>query len=221
MVRRVLTGEPGSQHDNGFTTLTDDDARQRLLASVPTALAEDGWPGLDRHRLCALAGLPPDAFAEHFRSEQDCFLSAYRYHGQRLYEAARLSEQLAPGPDLVRATFTALLGFLASEPAVAELIVVRVLSSGEHGLTERRRVAHTLAALIAARTGPGPGSRTTAWALRRSASGAVAQLLYMWVAAGRASDLEMLVPSCTYLALVASIEPETAAALAGLSRGPD
>lgn len=222
MAKPVLTGERTAPPEPGPPVRGDDEEQlSRLLGEVPAALQRHGWAGLDPAGLCAGAGVDPDAFALHFADEQDCFLCAYRYHSDRLVEAVRAGPPAgAEGGEPVRQTFAALLGFLAREPAVAELILVRVLGGGPQALAARDERAAVLSGLIAGRVLPGPADRAAAGALRRSAGGAVAQLLYRWVAAGQAERLLELLPTCTYLALVASHEPGEAAALAGLAEVP-
>lgn len=222
MAKVALTGDgtpppgpiPGGTHEG-------EAALERLLDAVPPALQRHGWPGLDRLVLCAEAGVAASAFGDHFTDEQDCFLAAYRHHANRLVEAVRSgAADAVDDSDQVRGTFAALLGFLAGEPDVAELILVRVLGAGPQALAQRDRTAAQLSGLIAGRVLPGPADRAAAGALRRSAGGAVAQLLYSWVAEGHAGQLLELLPTCTYLALVTSHEPREAAVLAGLAKAP-
>jgi AcrR family transcriptional regulator len=217
MARHALTGQSVALPGPESHARSGQDSRRRLLDAVPGALARAGWPGLDPAQLCAAAEVPAEAFARHFTSEQACFLAAYRHHADQLIDAVRrAASQAEDGPEQVRDTFAILLGFLADRPAVAELIVVHVLSGGPQAVCERDRLAGALSRLIAARVRPGPTDRAAAGALRRSAGGAVAQLLYAWVAAGRADQLRELLPTCTYLALVVSLEPGDAATVSGL-----
>jgi AcrR family transcriptional regulator len=188
----------------------------RLVGAVPATLRASGPAGLRASDVSARAGVPPETFYEYFRDEPDCFLVAYRYHADRIL--AVVGNAAAAGtdwPERARFALSALLRFLAERPDVAYMATVGVLAGGPRALAERDRVLSALGELVGDRalaTAPDPPPRL----LLRTAAGSIAQLIQAWVRAGRTEQLEQLLPTCVYLALVAPLGPVAAAAESGL-----
>jgi hypothetical protein len=105
------------------------------------------------------------------------------------------------------------LGYFARQPEVAHMAVIEVMAAGPPALAERDATVATLAALLgeeALGTAPDPAPRL----LLETTAGAMSQLIYARVLAGRAAELEDLLPTIMYLVLVALDGPARAAALA-------
>ena len=118
-----------------------------------------------------------------------------------------------------RFALLALLRFLAERPEIAQMAVMEVLAAGPSAVAERDRAVSRLAALIGEEALAVAPNRAPALLLEVIA-GAVLQLIYARVLAGRGDRLEELLPTLMYMVLVALHGPVRAAALAGLGQGP-
>jgi hypothetical protein len=95
------------------------------------------------------------------------------------------------------------------------MAVIEVNAAGPDALAIRDEAVGLLAALIgdeAFVTAPDPAPRL----LLRTIGGAILQLIYGSVLAGREAELEELLPTIMYMVLVALHGPHGAAVLAGL-----
>jgi len=190
--------------------------RQRLIRAVPVAVRAKGFLAVTVEDICAHAGVSRRTFYENFRDKQDCFITSYRQHAQELLSV--VAAAASAGKDweqCARYGLLALLRFLAEQPDVAHMAVVEVMAAGSAALGERDKAVASLAALIAEPTvadAPSPAPAI----LTLTVSGAILQLIYAWVLAGRSADLEQLLPMIMYMVLVASRGPAGAASQAGL-----
>jgi hypothetical protein len=108
-----------------------------------------------------------------------------------------------------------MLRHLAERPDLAYMAVIEVNAAGSSALGARDQAVGLLAALIgdeAFVTAPEPAPRL----LLRTIGGAILQLVYGSVLAGRDRQLEELLPTIMYMVLVALDGPQDAATRAGL-----
>jgi hypothetical protein len=108
-----------------------------------------------------------------------------------------------------------MLRHLAERPDLAYMSVIEVNAAGSAALGVRDEVVGLLAALIgdeAFVSAPDPAPRL----LLRTIGGAILQLIYASVLAGRDRDLEELLPTIMYIVVVALDGPPDAARRAGL-----
>ncbi len=190
--------------------------RQRLIRAVPVAVQAKGFVAVTVEDICAAAGVSRRTFYENFRDKEDCFITSYRQHAQELLSVVAAAASAGKDwEESARYGLVALLRFLAEQPDVAHMAVVEVMAAGPLALGERDKAVASLAALIAEPTvaqAPSPAPDI----LTLTVSGAILQLIYAWVLAGRSSDLEQLLPMIMYMVLVASRGPAGAASQAGL-----
>ena len=190
--------------------------RQRLIRAVPVAVRAKGFLAVTVEDICAHAGVSRRTFYENFRDKQDCFITSYRQHAQELLAVVAAAAS-AGGEWQERARFglAALLRYLAEQPEVAHMAVIEVMAAGPAALAERDKAVASLAALIDEQAPVGTPHPPPALLLR-TVSGAILELIYARVLAGRAAELEQLLPTIMYMVLVASDGPAGAAAKAGL-----
>jgi AcrR family transcriptional regulator len=190
--------------------------RQRLIRAVPGAVRAKGYSALTVEDISARAGVSRRTFYENFRDKEDCFMTSFRQHGQELM--AVVAGAASAGTDWQeRARFAlgALLQSLSRSPDFAHMAVIEVMAAGPEALAARDGAISGLASLIgdeALTVAPNPAPRI----LVRAIAGAIHQLVYAWVLAGRTAELERLLPTSMYMALVALYGPKGAAAKAGL-----
>jgi AcrR family transcriptional regulator len=203
---------PSSRRQRNAPSSSTDSPRQRLVRVVPAAVCEAGFAALTAEEISARAGLPPHMFYEHFRDEEDCFIASYRHHAGWLI--ATVNAAAAPArswQERTRCVLSALLRFLAEHPDVARMGVIEAMAAGPGALAERNRVVDAFQQLLgeapAPLAAPGPAPRL----LLQTTAGAVLQLIYTWIVNERTKDLEQLLPTCAYIALVALLGPDAAA----------
>jgi AcrR family transcriptional regulator len=192
--------------------------RQRLIRAVPAAVRAKGYLALTVEDISARAGVSRRTFYENFRDKEDCFMTSYRHHAQELMSTVGAAASAGTDwEERVRFALAALLRFFADQPDVAHMGVIEVMAAGPAALAERDLTVVALAARIGEEALAVAPSRTPRLLLR-TAAGAILQLIYGWVLAGRADELEQLLPMSMYMVLVASHGPVGAAAKAGLLR---
>ena len=166
--------------------------------------------------ICAQAGVSRRTFYENFRDKNDCFLTSYRQHAQELMAVVTAAASAGDGyEERARFGLLALLRFLSEQPDLAHMAVVEVMAAGPAAVAERDNAVAALTALIGE-----PVLAEAPYALPilllRTVSGAILQLIYIRVLAGREAELEELLPMIMYMVLVASQGPASAAARVGL-----
>lgn len=144
-------GDPLPRGRHGLPReLVERHQRQRLVAAVAAALAEDGYDRMTVGRITAEARVSRTTFYSHFADKRAAVLEAHRLvfedFTERLERACAAAEQW---PRKVGATIAAALEFAVAQPAQARLLVAPV-DPAEQELTARVRDSHDrLAALLA------------------------------------------------------------------------
>jgi AcrR family transcriptional regulator len=190
--------------------------RQRLIRAVPATVQGKGFSASTVEDICAHAGVSRRTFYENFRDKHDCFITSYRQHAQELMAMVTAAASAGDGyEERARLGLLALLRFLAEQPDLAYMAVVEVMAAGPDAVAERD---HAVAALTALIGGPvlAEAPHPLPTLLLGTVSGAILQLIYARVLAGRAAELEELLPMIMYMVLVASQGPANAAAKVGL-----
>jgi AcrR family transcriptional regulator len=177
--------------------------RQRLIRAVPVAVRSKGYLATTVEGICVEAGVSRRTFYENFRDKQDCFLTSYRQHSQELLAIVGAAASAgADWEERARFGLVALLRFLAEQPDVTHVAVIEVMAAGPDALAERDKAVASLAALVEEQPGSMPNPPPAL--LVRTVSGAILQLIYSRVRAGRGGALEELLPTIMYMVLVAS-----------------
>ena len=105
--------------------------RERLIAGLAEALAENGFAGTTIAHITRHAAVSRRTFYEHFSSKDECFVAAYdavlEQLGERIAAAYEAEDEW---PLAIKAGIGAMLGFLATEPNLARLCMVEALVAG-------------------------------------------------------------------------------------------
>lgn len=188
----------------------------RLLRAVPAAVCAKGFAAMTVEDICARAGVSRRTFYENFRDREDCFIASYRLHTEEL--TAVVAGAASAGGDWqerARVALGRLLRYLGERPEVAHMGLVEVMAAGPRALAERDQTVALLTSLIgedALAVAETPAPRL----LLHTIAGSALHLIYTWTLAGRAQELERLLPAVMYMVLVALHGPHGAAARAGL-----
>jgi AcrR family transcriptional regulator len=186
--------------------------RERLLAAMSSKVTEVGYRALTVQDVLSRAGVSRPTFYEQFDDKEDCFLAAFDAAAARLRE--RLEAAVAAvGPgwrERLRSGIGELARFVAGEPEAARLLIVEARASSSAGLRRRDALLESFAScvdgLIRDELAEPPSAIAAAGVV-----GGVESVLYARLQTGETGDLESLVPSLMYFAVLAYAGPKTAA----------
>jgi AcrR family transcriptional regulator len=177
--------------------------RQRLLAAMIKTVTEIGYNTLTVQNVLTRAGISRPTFYEQFEDKEDCFLSAFDASAARMQE--RVDAALAgAGPswrEQLRSGIAELLRFIVEEPEEARTVIVEARASTPAGLLRRDelldRYAACVDALIREDLDEGPSAIAAAGVV-----GGIESVLYARLQKGETEDLDSLLPSLMYFAVL-------------------
>jgi AcrR family transcriptional regulator len=179
--------------------------RERLLMAAIRAAAELGYRGMNVQDVIDRAGVSRPTFYEHFANKDACFVAAFDAGATRL--RTRVEQESALGGDVwrerLRLGFTALLDFTRAEPDTARTVIVEARAADTATVMHRVALLESFTACIDASVrehlaGVDDHSPLTA----AGVVGGVESLLYSRIARGNAGDLDTLLPSLMYFAVL-------------------
>jgi AcrR family transcriptional regulator len=176
--------------------------RERLLAGMLAAVAQLGYREVSVEDALERAGVSRPTFYEHFDNKEDCFLQAFDAATERLWTRleAAASEGGVHWRDRLRMGLEELLRWTATEPETARALIVEARAAGPAALLRRDDVLDRYAGCI------------DFWVREESATpsalaavgivGGIEALLYGRLNKGETDDLESLLPSLMYFAVL-------------------
>jgi AcrR family transcriptional regulator len=178
---------------------SDDDALEAMLLTV----GELGYAKTTVREVAERARITQDRFHRRFGTKEACFAQAYAEAAERLaaqlFEACRNADNWRGG---FRAGLTEVLRFVAEQPLLAKALLLEVRAArGQAWVTHQQIVERLTAALDAARDEPGARAGATPMTAGFMA-GAIEESLCIEIAAGRAAEVEHLLPDLTRLAFL-------------------
>lgn len=175
-------------------------------------IAEQGYPAATIREITARASTSLSTFYENFDGKEDVFVAALDAGQGELFAVALPTYRGAKGwPEAVRASFEAMVDFLAAHPAFAKLALVETFSGTRRALERRDRTIEGLTSFL------DPGyerSPKTPPIAAEAIGGAVYELLYLKVRGGGAESLPQIAPLMTYVALEPFLGAEEACEVA-------
>jgi AcrR family transcriptional regulator len=171
--------------------------RDRVVAGMIAAVAERGYAPTTITDVVRHARVSRRTFYEHFADKEDCFLAAYDTVSDAVLAAIEgAASEHEAWRDRLLAGVRAYLEGLASQPELARVFTVEILSAGPAALARRRAVLRRFAASLrtqvdaaVAAGAPGRGiDDVTALAL----AGAIHELVLDALEAGRGRELPAL-----------------------------
>ena len=187
--------------------------RERILDAVTLLTAEHGYAAVNVEGIAEQAAISLQAFYEHFENKDDAFIVAYEVgHAKCLsfVEAAYAAE--SDWREGVRAGISALLWFLASEPAFARIALIDVLTATPRA-AERSSLALSAFAQLLAPGLVAPPARPSDVTVD-AITGGIFELCLRCAMRGELALLPELAPIATYFALAPFIGGEAAAGVA-------
>jgi AcrR family transcriptional regulator len=185
--------------------------RERLLAAMIGAVTEIGYNALTVQNVLTRAGISRPTFYEQFEDKEDCFLAAFDASASRLRKrvAAAVAEAGPGWRDELRAGIAELLRFIAEEPEEARTVVVEARASSPTGLRRRDELLDHFAACIDGMVRDDLDETPSALAAA-GVVGGIESVLYARLHRGETDDLDALLPSLMYFAVLAYAGREAA-----------
>jgi len=191
--------------------------RERLIAGLAEAIAENGYAGTTIAHITKHAAVSRRTFYEHFSSKDECFVVAYDTVMEELREQVSAAfDAEEDWPHAVKAGIGAMLEFLATEPHLARLCMVEALVAGPVVVERYDAAIQSFVPYFKqGREGRAPEvlsrlSPTTEEAL----VGGMVSLISRRIIAGKAEELEELLPDLVEFTLTPYLGNAEAAELA-------
>jgi len=186
--------------------------RERLLAAMIGAVTEIGYNALTVQNVLTRAGISRPTFYEQFEDKEDCFLAAFDAAATRMRE--RIEAAAADsGPswrDQLRTGIAELLRYIADERQEARMVIIEARASSPTGLQRRDalldRFASCIDALVREDLDEPPSAIAAAGVV-----GGIESVLYARLQKGETDELDALLPSLMYFAVLAYAGREAAA----------
>ena len=177
--------------------------RERLLTAMLVTVNELGYRALTVQDVLNRAGVSRPTFYEQFEDKEDCFLAAFDTSAQRLRK--RLGAATGEGDGgwrlWLRRGLEALLQFIDEEPHAARTVIVEARASSPAGLRQRDELLDRFATCIdteARKELIDPPSAIAAAGI----VGGIESVLYARLQREEADELESLLPSLMYFAVL-------------------
>jgi AcrR family transcriptional regulator len=191
--------------------------RERLIAGLAEAIAENGYSGTTIAHITRHAAVSRRTFYEHFSSKDECFVAAYDTVMEELRgRVSNAFEGEEDWPHAVKAGISAMLEFLAAEPHLARLCMVEALVAGPVVVERYDAAIQSFVPYFKlGREGRAPEvlarlSPTTEEAL----VGGMVSLISRRIIAGKAEELEELLPDLVEFTLTPYLGSADAAKIA-------
>jgi AcrR family transcriptional regulator len=200
-----LAGRPPTPQPE---SLDAHDHAERALRAFAMVVAEEGYVNTKIDVVLKRAQMSATTFYAHFHGKEDAMLAAIDSAGAQMVAAILPAYRRAPDwPEGVRAGFGALCNFLASRPALAQLVTVEVYAAGPAAMERRVETLAPLESLVAEGLKRSPGTPQIA---AEAIAGGIYTLAYRRLRDSGPQSLPGLAPLCTYIALSPFIGPEEA-----------
>lgn len=185
--------------------------RERLLAAMIKTVTEIGYNTLTVQNVLTRAGISRPTFYEQFEDKEDCFLAAFDASATRMRE--RIEAAVADaGPgwrEQLRSGIAELLRFIVEEPEEARTVIVEARASSPAGLRRRDQLLDQFAGCIDTLVREDLDETPSAIAAAGIVGG-IESVLYARLQKGETDELDTLLPSLMYFAVLAYAGQEAA-----------
>jgi AcrR family transcriptional regulator len=189
--------------------------RERILDAVAQLSAEKGYANLTLEDVAERAAVSLQAFYEHFTDKEDAFLVAYEVgHGKGRAIVERVHDEASDWPHGVRAGVTALLEFLASEPAFTHMALVDALIASPRTAERSNKGIVRYAELLTHGFDEVPDGLKPPAATIEAIAGGIFELCLAYTVQGHVAELTELAPWMIYFALAPFVGTEVAGRVA-------
>jgi AcrR family transcriptional regulator len=173
--------------------------RQRLLDAMVDCCAEKTFAGTTIADIVAAASVSRTTFYKCFEDKRGCFDAAITAALEQFQAAAEEAHSAAdPPPEAVRKSTLAVLGLMAAQPALAQLLSADAVSVDPTVIERYRALLLPALEELWERAAGAPTPKHSSPGL---AFGRAQLLIFHEIAAGRAARLPELQPDIVYLAV--------------------
>jgi len=178
--------------------------RERLIAAMLDAAATRGYRETNVQDVIERAGVSRPTFYEHFTNKDDCFLASFDTGARRLQ--ARVTAAAAEGGgwrERLRRALAAVLAFAVAEPQTARTLVVEARAASGEAPQRRIELLDGFATCLDATARellPHHPDRSPLVAA--GVVGGIESVLYARLCRGVAEEIETLLPSLMYFAVL-------------------
>lgn len=178
--------------------------RERLLVAILRAAAELGYSEFSVQDVLDRAGVSRPTFYEHFENKEDAFLAALDAVGSRLRERleAAASESDGSWRERLRLVLEELLRFVREEPDAAMTLVVDARAASPTALRKRDELLEHFATCLDTQVRDSLPDAAPSAVSAAGIVGGIESLLYSRLYRGSGGDVEALLPSLMYFAVL-------------------
>ncbi len=189
--------------------------RRRIVEAMILSCAEKSYAATTIADIVSRASISRTTFYKRFEGKRECFDAALDTCIEELRDAALAAHSPDDAPaEVVRKAAAAMLGLMATNPALAQIVMGEAVSV-EPAVVERYRKL----LIPALRDLWGTAERSDAYADPRLAFGRAQVLIYNQIIAGGTARLPELLPEIVYIAILPFAGHELALAEARLAGG--
>jgi AcrR family transcriptional regulator len=177
--------------------------RERIMAAVAEVVSLVGYADMSVENIVVTSGVSRRTFYDHFKSKEDAFLAAYDAVSVQLVQAVQ--EAFADNDTFqgrVRDCLGAFLGFVASEPAFADMCIVEVMAAGPEAVARRNAAMRAFVALIQRGADEAGGGRRPPALTAETIVGGIYEVVYARILEGEGETLPDLLPDLAYALLL-------------------
>jgi AcrR family transcriptional regulator len=178
--------------------------RERIIVAVAEVCSTSGYAAMSVEDVVVASGVSRRTFYDNFQDKEDAFLAAYDEVASRLLTRVKTAYETNEGiVPRAREGLRALLGFLAAEPAFADMCVVEALAAGPTVAEHRNANLRTLSDLIdEVATAAMPNATPPSPIIAQALVGGIFEVVYSRVLAGRHAELPGLLPGLIFTLLL-------------------
>jgi AcrR family transcriptional regulator len=189
--------------------------RERIITALVDTVAEHGYNATTVAHITKAASVSRRTFYEHFADKEACFLAAYEMVADHIRDSMRVAaEAFEDWPQQVRAALATMLRFLAGEPELARLVMIEPVAAGGEIAARHRASMQGFVEILKAGRPEHSGDRPLPEATEETLVGGLLSLIVREISAGRAAELEKLLPDLVELTLSPYLGGEEAERLA-------
>jgi AcrR family transcriptional regulator len=218
---RALRAEgrlPSGRHDLPRQFIVKNQ-RERIVDATAAIVAEKGLANLTIPEIARRANVSHQTFYEMYPTKHDAFLGTQKVglHQALLVTVQAYEDNKDDWPRGVAAGLRALLGYLASEPAHAHLILVDTFAASPEAIEIRDTSIHAFAAYLqpgyhyASKDGSGAAGGAVPGVAPEAIAGGIWQVLNFYIEDERTDVLPDVAPQLIYAALTPFLGPKDAA----------
>lgn len=179
--------------------------RERLVVAMLMAASELGYRETNVQDVIDRAGVSRPTFYEHFSNKEDCFLAAFDTSATRLRNKVDAAAQRGGDNwrDRLRFGLEALIQFAIAEPATARTLIVEARAASSDAVMRRVQLLEGFAECLDSEVRELLPARPECSSVTASGVvGGVEALLYSRLCRAEYDNLEELLPSLMYFAVL-------------------